>query len=205
MVLLHYGDLSRDLDGEMRRLADRLGIDVAEPTWPELVEAATFDRMRQRSADLVPDERLGIMKDTGRFFRRGTSGGWRDVLTDDDRPVRRAGRRARTTRPRRLAAPREKLLSPALLHRATIVHMTREVSVRQLRNETAHVVRAVEAGEEVVLTANRRPVADIVPHRRRPDPWVPAPLVRRLVDESAADHDLLEELAVVRADRLGHG
>jgi len=84
VVLLHYGDLSRDLDGEMRRLADRLGIDVAEPTWPELVEAATFDRMRQRSADLVPDERLGIMKDTGRFFRRGTSGGWRDVLTDDD-------------------------------------------------------------------------------------------------------------------------
>lgn len=81
--------------------------------------------------------------------------------------------------------------------------MALEVSIRQLRNETAQVVRAVDAGQDVVLTANRRPVADIVPHRRRPDPWVPSALARRIIEESAADSGLLEELAVVRADRLG--
>jgi aryl sulfotransferase len=68
VVLLHYSDLQRDLEGQMRRLATRLGIDVEDQVWPDLVEAATFDRMRQRSADLVPDEQLGILKDTTRFF-----------------------------------------------------------------------------------------------------------------------------------------
>ncbi len=84
VVLLHYSDLGRDLHGEMRRLADRLQIRVAAKTWPALVEAATLSQMRERSERLVPDERLGLIKDPGRFFRAGRSGGWRDHLTDDD-------------------------------------------------------------------------------------------------------------------------
>lgn len=84
VVLLHYGDLSADLEGQMRRLAEQLGIVVPEETWPALVEAATFERMRERAADRVPDERQGIMKDTTRFFRSGTSGQWRRWLTDED-------------------------------------------------------------------------------------------------------------------------
>src|SRR5262249_34354965 len=43
IVLIHYEDLSADLEGEMRRLAGRLEISVAEEKWPELVRAATFD------------------------------------------------------------------------------------------------------------------------------------------------------------------
>jgi hypothetical protein len=84
VVLLHYGDLSRDLEGEMRRLASRLGIAVPEARWPALVEAATFERMRERAADRVPDERLGILKDRGKFFRSGSPGEWRKFLGDDD-------------------------------------------------------------------------------------------------------------------------
>jgi prevent-host-death family protein len=45
--------------------------------------------------------------------------------------------------------------------------MGRRVSVRDLRNRTPDVVRAVEAGETVTLTVSGRPVADIVPHRNR--------------------------------------
>lgn len=84
VVLLHYGDLCRDLEGQMRRMAAHLGITVPEPTWPLLVEAAGFDQMRNNAADRVPDERLGIMRNPGSFFRAGTTGGWRRVLTDDD-------------------------------------------------------------------------------------------------------------------------
>ena len=47
-----------------------------------------------------------------------------------------------------------------------------DVSVRELRNHTARVVSAIEAGEPVVLTVHGRPVADIVPRNaaseRRP-------------------------------------
>ena len=45
--------------------------------------------------------------------------------------------------------------------------MPREVSVRDLRNHTQDVVRSVEAGETVTLTVSGRPVADLIPHRRR--------------------------------------
>jgi aryl sulfotransferase len=84
VVLLHYGDLLRDLEGEMRRLADRLEITVPTDRWHELVAAATFDRMRERSVELVLDERQGVFADPTKFFRAGTAGEWRRFLTDDD-------------------------------------------------------------------------------------------------------------------------
>jgi len=42
-----------------------------------------------------------------------------------------------------------------------------DVSVRELRNHTARVIAAIEAGEPVVLTVHGRPVADVVPRRTR--------------------------------------
>ncbi|MEH0840855.1 sulfotransferase domain-containing protein [Micromonospora sp. CPCC 205711] len=84
VLLLHYADLSRDLAGRMRLVAARLGIEVPEARWPGLVRAATFGGMRDRAAQLVPDERLGLFADSGRFFRSGTSGQWRQLLTPAD-------------------------------------------------------------------------------------------------------------------------
>ncbi len=83
VVLAHYADLSADLEGEMRRLADRLGITVPEDRWPELVQAATFDDMRARAQLLAPDP-AGIMKDRDAFFRRGTSGAGEEVLSPEE-------------------------------------------------------------------------------------------------------------------------
>jgi aryl sulfotransferase len=80
VVLVHYDDLVDDLNAEMRRLADLLGITVSEDTWPGLVEAATFEHMRARAGSVVPDP-LGIFKDQAMFFRQGTSGSGRDTLT----------------------------------------------------------------------------------------------------------------------------
>ncbi len=84
VVLVHYADLTRDLEGQLRRLAAALEIEVADADWPLLVDAAGFDRMRQLASDLVPDERLGLLKDAGRFFRRGGTGQWRSVLSADE-------------------------------------------------------------------------------------------------------------------------
>jgi prevent-host-death family protein len=76
--------------------------------------------------------------------------------------------------------------------------MAREVSVRELRNSTASVVDAVRAGEELTLTVNRRPVADIVPHVERRSPWVAASELRRIRAEAPADAGLLDDLAEIR-------
>jgi hypothetical protein len=80
VVLVRYEDLLADLAGQMRRLAARLGIAVPEDAWPDLVEAATFDRMRADALRLAPDP-AGILKDTAAFFRRGSAGSGAAVLT----------------------------------------------------------------------------------------------------------------------------
>jgi prevent-host-death family protein len=46
------------------------------------------------------------------------------------------------------------------------------VSVRDLRNHTADVLRRVEDGERIQVTVDRRPVAELVPLPRRTT-WVP--------------------------------
>jgi len=80
--------------------------------------------------------------------------------------------------------------------------MARDVSVRQLRNSTAAVIADLEAGEELTLTVNRRPVADIVPHVSARSPWVPASELRRIIAESPADPGLLDDLAEIRTATL---
>ena len=79
IVLTHYGDLSADLEGQMRYLATRLGITVSEPLWPRLVQAATFEQMRAAAERIQP---LGdTFKDHAAFFRRGSSGSGAELLT----------------------------------------------------------------------------------------------------------------------------
>lgn len=80
--------------------------------------------------------------------------------------------------------------------------MARAVSIRELRNSTSAVVADLEAGEQLTLTVNRRPVADILPHIEERDPWVPAAELRRIVREAPADSALLNDLAEIREAEL---
>jgi hypothetical protein len=78
IVLVHYADLSADLAREMRRLAERLGL---EPPTDDLVRAAGFTEMRARAKDLAPDP-AGILMSRDAFFRRGHSAAGRELPTD---------------------------------------------------------------------------------------------------------------------------
>jgi hypothetical protein len=80
IVLMHYDDLRRDLEREMRRLATRLDITVPEDRWPDLVAAASFEHMRDNADRLAAESNLDFLRDNARFFRRGTSGQWRHFL-----------------------------------------------------------------------------------------------------------------------------
>jgi len=81
VILVHYDDLLSDLDGQMRRLASLLDIQVDDRTWPNLVRAATFVQMQAQADRLAPDQG-GVLKDRTRFFRRGSSGAGRELLSD---------------------------------------------------------------------------------------------------------------------------
>jgi hypothetical protein len=84
VVLLHYSDLQGDLEGEMRRLAERLQINVDDDRWSELVEAARFENMRANAESVAPDTSNGIWNSNTQFFNRGCSGQWREILNADD-------------------------------------------------------------------------------------------------------------------------
>lgn len=79
-----------------------------------------------------------------------------------------------------------------------------DVSVRELRNRTAAVVAAVQAGESVTLTSNGEPLADIVPHHRRAR-WLPGEWLATQLSSRQADAELtgdLERLAGQTIDEL---
>ncbi len=81
--LIHYDGLAADLDGQMRRVAASLDVSVSDETWPELVRAARFDQMRSRADQLAPDA-AGVLIDRARFFRRGSSGEGRALLSNEE-------------------------------------------------------------------------------------------------------------------------
>jgi prevent-host-death family protein len=46
--------------------------------------------------------------------------------------------------------------------------MVGQIGVRELRNDTAAILRRVEAGERLTITVSARPVAELVPLEERP-------------------------------------
>ena len=98
VVFVHYADLRHDLEGEMRRIAGRLGIDIDEARLPDLVAAAGFDAMRDRADEVVPDSTERLWKSNRAFFHSGRNGQWQELLDD-------AGRRRYAARVEQLAPP----------------------------------------------------------------------------------------------------
>src|SRR5947209_1215552 len=83
--LFHYADLQGDLEGEFRRLAGALDIELDEAKVPELVAAARFDSMRHRASELAPQVKVdGFWNDDNRFFHVGGSGQWQQFMGPDD-------------------------------------------------------------------------------------------------------------------------
>jgi len=76
--------------------------------------------------------------------------------------------------------------------------MSNSVSVRELRNTVSEVLRRVEGGERVTVTVDRRPVAELVPLRRRRA--VPVDEARDVAARHAADTGLLREVRELLAD-----
>jgi prevent-host-death family protein len=75
-----------------------------------------------------------------------------------------------------------------------------DVSARELRNQTAAVLRRVEAGERLTVTVSRRPVAQLGPVER--PTWVSGAAMERVLREAPADVGLLDDLAPLREQTI---
>jgi aryl sulfotransferase len=84
VLLVNYADLKADLDGEMRRVADFLGIETPAALWPDLVDAARFESMREHGPQLMPAAGALWKDGTNTFINKGQVGRWREVLTEQD-------------------------------------------------------------------------------------------------------------------------
>jgi aryl sulfotransferase len=83
VLFVHFNDLKADLEGQMRRVAAFLGVDIDESLWAHLTERCTFASMKARADEIGPFE---IMFEGGAesFLYKGTNDRWRDVLTADE-------------------------------------------------------------------------------------------------------------------------
>jgi prevent-host-death family protein len=81
-----------------------------------------------------------------------------------------------------------------------------EVASRELRNDTAGVLRKVEAGETIVITRRGKPVANLVPHQVSEDRWLTPNEVMEIVEISRSDPTLAADIKRLRegtTDELG--
>jgi hypothetical protein len=85
VVLLHYADMRTDLADELARLARALGVDLTAARLSELAAEASLERMRARADEVVPSASMGMWKSVSGFLRAGTTGEWRNRVTDADR------------------------------------------------------------------------------------------------------------------------
>lgn len=82
---VHYNDLRRDLEGEMRKLARWLEISVPEQRWPAVVEACRFETVKAHPEKVMSDSANMFWNDgTQTFFFKGTNGRWKDLLTEEE-------------------------------------------------------------------------------------------------------------------------
>jgi len=84
--------------------------------------------------------------------------------------------------------------------------MSVEIASRELRNDTAGLLRRVEAGETIVITRRGKPIADLIPHQEERSRWLGPAEVMEIVTNFSADPGLradLERLAGDTTDDLG--
>jgi Sulfotransferase domain len=83
LLFVHYDDMTADLEGEMRRVAAFLAIEIDEAKLPGMVERCTFAGMKARPDEIGPFERR-FVGGAESFLYKGTNGRWRDVMTDEE-------------------------------------------------------------------------------------------------------------------------
>jgi prevent-host-death family protein len=69
------------------------------------------------------------------------------------------------------------------------------VATRDLRNDTASVLRRVQAGEEIIITVNGKPVAQLLPLPTSGRRWVGRADLARRLRTAQADPGLRRDLA----------
>lgn len=80
----HYADMIGDLETQMRRVANYIGVDVPEDSWPRLVDACSFATVKKNPEKVIGDMSFGFKGGSDTFINKGTNGRWKGVLSEDE-------------------------------------------------------------------------------------------------------------------------
>ena len=82
VLLLHYDQLSKDLESELPRIATFLGISPETLDTNSIIMNCGFEAMKERAERLIPIGVKGsILDDPAKFFHKGTNRDYRKSLT----------------------------------------------------------------------------------------------------------------------------
>lgn len=82
--LIHFNRLKADPEGEMRRIAAFLDIDVPRERWPQILEHCSFDYMKAHAEQVTPLGGAIFEGGAKTFINKGVNGRWRDVLSPEE-------------------------------------------------------------------------------------------------------------------------
>jgi aryl sulfotransferase len=84
VMLLHFANLKADMEGEIRRIARFLEIEIDEAKWPAIVEHCSFEYMKNNADSLSQLGTTAFQGGLKSFIHKGVNGRWRDVLSADE-------------------------------------------------------------------------------------------------------------------------
>jgi aryl sulfotransferase len=84
MKLVHFANLKKDMEGEIRKIADYLEIDTQNANWEAILEHCSFNYMKEHAEISAPLG--GVFWEGGAksFIHKGNNGRWRDVLSQEE-------------------------------------------------------------------------------------------------------------------------
>lgn len=84
LMLVHFTDLKKDMEGKIREIAAFLDIPIDESKWEAIVKHCSFDYMKANATQSVPLG--GLFWDGGAktFIHKGKNGRWREVLSAEE-------------------------------------------------------------------------------------------------------------------------
>ena len=84
VLFVHFNDLKRDMPGEIRRIAQFLGVDVDEEAFATVIKYCTFEWMKENSEKVSPAGGAFWNGGPQKFMNKGVNGRWQSTLTDED-------------------------------------------------------------------------------------------------------------------------
>ncbi|MGQ7790836.1 sulfotransferase domain-containing protein [Faunimonas sp. B44] len=87
VLLVHFAEMKADMPGQIRRIADFLGIAIDEARWPAIIEHCSFEYMQAHAERSAPLNGTFWQGGARTFINKGTNGRWRDVLTPAESAV----------------------------------------------------------------------------------------------------------------------